>query len=290
MRSKVVTGYSSKTKDRLHLNAGVIMKNYDPATDTYATARAAGKIIGATSGGSEFKAVANGHDVEVDGVPGKAKGMFIIENWDVSLATTFIETSAETIKLSLGAAETETSNSPAGYTKITGKNQYEDSDYLDNIAYLGSISGSEDPVIIIVKNALSTDGLDMKMEDKKEGSIPATFYGYYTDDGTGDFNEPPYEIYYPDIAEVTISPTTATFDKKTSATGYADVAFTVTGGTVTAVKNGSTAIAGTNYTISSGTVTVKKEYLATLSTGTVTLTFVTADGNVSAAVTITQTA
>lgn len=291
MKSKTVTGYSKKTKEYLQLNAGVIMKNYDPDNDTYASARAAGKIIGATSGGSEFKAAVKGHDVAVDGIPGKAKGLFIIEEWEVSLATTFIETTAETIKLSLGAVNSESVSSPTGYTKITGKNQFDDSDYLDNIAFLGSLSGSEDPVIVIVKNALSTDGLDLKVEDKKEGTVPATFYGYYEDDGTGDFDEPPFEILYPPVEIVTATPETAAFDKKTTAANYKDLTFTVSGGTVTAVKNGSsTLMETTNYTISSSVVTIKKEYLASLSTGTATLTFVTADGNVTVSITITQSA
>lgn len=88
---------------------------------------------------------------------------------------------------------------------------------------------------------------------------------------------------------VAVIPETAKFDKTTTSAGYADVSFTVNGGTVTAVKNGADALTvTTNYTISNGIVTIKKAYLATLAAGTTTLSFVTANGTVTAAITVVQ--
>ena len=84
-------------------------------------------------------------------------------------------------------------------------------------------------------------------------------------------------------------PETAKFDKATTSAGYADLSFAINGGTVTAVKNGADALTvTTNYTISNGIVTIKKAYLATLAVGTVTLSFVTANGTVTAAITVVQ--
>jgi uncharacterized repeat protein (TIGR02543 family) len=69
-----------------------------------------------------------------------------------------------------------------------------------------------------------------------------------------------------------ISKTTATFDKSNST----DIVVTLTKGryTLTALKNASyTLKQSTDYTVSGNTMTIKKEYLAKLNTGDVTLTF-----------------
>jgi len=72
----------------------------------------------------------------------------------------------------------------------------------------------------------------------------------------------------------TITPTTATFDKKTA--NQADIAVTMTlnGNTLSSITNGSaTLVSGTDYTVSGSTVTIKKSYLAAQAVGTTTLTF-----------------
>ncbi|WP_312110767.1 X2-like carbohydrate binding domain-containing protein, partial [Brevibacillus reuszeri] len=74
----------------------------------------------------------------------------------------------------------------------------------------------------------------------------------------------------------TISPTTASFDKYTSATNYKDVQTTMTlnGNTLSSIKNGSTPLVlGTDYTISGSTVTIKKEYMAAQAVGVASLVF-----------------
>jgi oligosaccharide reducing-end xylanase len=73
-----------------------------------------------------------------------------------------------------------------------------------------------------------------------------------------------------------ITPTTASFDKKSGATNYKDIAVTVTlnGNTFANIKNGSTSLtSGTDYSSSGTTYTIKKEYLAKQAVGTTTLTF-----------------
>ncbi|WP_176706629.1 X2-like carbohydrate binding domain-containing protein [Paenibacillus hemerocallicola] len=78
-----------------------------------------------------------------------------------------------------------------------------------------------------------------------------------------------------------ISPTAASFDKYTGATGYVDVTTTLTlkGNTLTSIKNGvATLSPGSDYTVSGNTVAIRKEYLAGRSTGATTLTFTFSGG------------
>lgn len=193
---KVRTGYNQKTMEHLHTGAGAFFKNFNVGTDTYESARAGGKLLGATQGGGEFKAAAEIRNIEIDGLPGKGKGTEIIDYIDVSLAMNFIETTPGILVMALGAADIDTTTN-GSYDIITGRNAFEDSDYIDNITYIGTITGSEEPIIIQVFNVLSTDGLNIKVEDKKEGVIPVTVYGHYEDTGEGTLDAPPYKIYYP---------------------------------------------------------------------------------------------
>ena len=59
---------------------------------------------------------------------------------------------------------------------------------------MGTLSGSNEPVIIQVYNGLNTEGLKLTVQDKGEATIPMTFYGHYTFD---DLDSPPFKILYP---------------------------------------------------------------------------------------------
>lgn len=190
---KVKSGFNKQTKEHLLLGAGAFFKNFIVGQDTYESARAANKLIGATQGGGEFKAIAEIRQIEIDGVAGRIKGGETLDSWETSLAINLIETTEETIKLALGAAEID-SITNSMYHIVKGKSEIEDIDYIDNVTYIGTISGSGEPVIIQVLNALSTDGLDIKTEDKKEAVIAVTVYGHYTED---DLDRPPFDIFYP---------------------------------------------------------------------------------------------
>ncbi len=85
-------------------------------------------------------------------------------------------------------------------------------------------------------------------------------------------------ILYADPVSVTnnstITPTSATFDKKTANQADIPVTMTLNGNTLSAVKNGAaTLVSGTDYTVSGNTVTIQKAYLAAQAVGTTSLTF-----------------
>jgi len=76
------------------------------------------------------------------------------------------------------------------------------------------------------------------------------------------------------VPNSSISPTVATFDKKTGQQADISVTMTLNGNNLTNIKNGATTLtSGTNYTVSGNTVTIKKEYLSAQAVGTTTLTF-----------------
>lgn len=198
---KNYNGITNKTVEHIQLDAGAFFKNFVVGTDSYASAKAAGKLIGATSGGGEFTAKAALRQIEIDGAGARVKGLADVDSWEVSLKLTTIETTVETLKLALGTAKTDT-ETVTGYTVVRGKTNLTDEDYIENLTWVGSITGSEKPIMIQLKNGMNEDGLSFTVQDKAEGKITLTFYGYNDlSDYMEDTVEPPFAIYYPNETE-----------------------------------------------------------------------------------------
>lgn len=190
--AKTYSGYTNKTAEKLLLDAGAFFKNFTVGTDTFDTAVTAGKLLGATQGGGTFSAVPTIRKIEIDGIKGTAKGMEVIDDWIVTLTANMKEISEDVLILALGTATA--TDGEIGYRKITANNYIALSDYIENITWVGKLSGSEEPVIIQVKNALSTSGLTLATADKAEAVIALTFTGHYDQ---ANLDSPPFEIHYP---------------------------------------------------------------------------------------------
>ena len=195
------SGVTSNTSKHLQLDAGAFLKNYDPTQDTWATAKAT-KLIGATAGGGSFAAVPTIRRIEVDGVKGATKGFQALDEWVVTMTANVKEITADVLKMALATgikadAKSPSSETSNNYDKVTAANSIADADYLTNVTWIGTISGSQLPVIIVLKNALCTNGLSITTADKSEGVVTLTLTGHY--DPTS-LDTPPFEIYYPKIA------------------------------------------------------------------------------------------
>lgn len=193
------SGFTTKTSENLLLNAGAFFKNFDVENDTFALAVESGKLIGATKGGGEFSAVPAIRQVEVDGVAGRAKGLEVIDSWEVYLKAVVLEIKKETLQTGLCASKVDDTTNK-DYDIISANAEIRLDDYIDNITWVGTLSGSDKPVIIVVENALNTDGLKLTVQDKSEATIEMTFYGHYTQD---DLDTPPFKIYYPKTISAT---------------------------------------------------------------------------------------
>lgn len=184
MNSTVTTGYTASTPNALLIDSGAVYANYGLPAES---------LIGATSGGNDFSVKIKTRQPKIDGIKSKnAKGLEIITDVEVTLKANFLEVTPAILQMALiGSID---SASDPNYNIITGKTVIADSDYLKNIAIVGTLSGSTYPVVIIIKNALCLDGLQVKMEDEKDITLPVTFTGH-VDPATP--NLMPYEIRYP---------------------------------------------------------------------------------------------
>lgn len=187
------SGFTATTAENLLLDAGAFFKDFVVGTDTFESAVTGGKLIGATQGGGTFAAVPTVRMIEIDGVKGAARGLEAIDAWVVTLMANVKEITVDSIQAALGTATAV--DGTTGYKKITANNYISDSDYNDNIVWIGKLSGSDTPVIIEILNAISLGGLTLNMADKAEGLIPTTFTAHYAADG---LDSPPFAIHYPD--------------------------------------------------------------------------------------------
>jgi hypothetical protein len=186
------SGFTSATTEKLLLDAGAFFKNFTAGTDTFESAVTAGKLLGATAGGGSFSAIPTIRKIEIDGVAGTAVGMDRIDEWVVTLTANMKELSESVIVASLGNGKSVAGST--GYKKITAGLDIAVTDYIDNITWIGRLSGQSKPVIIQVKNAINTGGLTANFTDKNESVVALTFSGRF--DPTK-LDEVPFEIHYP---------------------------------------------------------------------------------------------
>ncbi len=201
-RVKPYSGYNQTTPDKLLLDAGAVFINFTPGTDTYESAKTAGKCLGATQKGSEFSAVPQFRRMEIDGVHTRTIGDTLIDGWDVYLKTTLVEMTSDNIKRALGVGNIST-GTPSGYDKIQGRDTIETTDYISNVTFVGNILGETDPIIIQVFNAFNESGLTITNEDKNNAAVECQFYGYNDAtvyDSVTNPLRPPFAIYRPTIA------------------------------------------------------------------------------------------
>ena len=174
---------------------GIFFKNFDIENDTVETAIADGKLLGATSGGGSFTATPTVSTQQVDGIVGGAKGMSSIDSWEVSMSANILEITEDSIRNVLGATNVEDATIGSNpYRKITGKDLELD-DYIENITFVGSLSGFSDQYVIIqIFNALSVTGININPQDGASSIISTTFKAHSTIENAG---EPPFAIYVP---------------------------------------------------------------------------------------------
>jgi len=82
---------------------------------------------------------------------------------------------------------------PGDHTVITG-GEIGDTDYIDNVAIVGNVSGKTKPVICMVKNALADAGFSLATAPRDEAVPAIVFTGHYD---PSDLNTEPWEVRWP---------------------------------------------------------------------------------------------
>jgi len=158
------------TFQELQLDAGILLNTFDPAnpsvTDT--------NIITATTGGITVACVPTYSDFgeDVDNCPNNTKELKHLDGWECTITTTALGTSPEAIKLALGAADIDGTDS----TKITPRADLAQTDFSD-IWWVGDRADGG-MVAVQLKNALSTGGFSLQTTKNGKGQISLTLTGH----------------------------------------------------------------------------------------------------------------
>lgn len=156
------------TFDGLQLDAGVLLKKFDPAK---VTAPADEDIICATTGGIKISCVPTYSDLgeDVDNCPVNTKELKHLDGWDCKMSFTALGTSPENIKLALGAATVST-------TKVTPNRDLKQADFSD-IWWAGDRADGG-VVAACLKNALSTGGFTIQTTKNGKGQVSVELTGH----------------------------------------------------------------------------------------------------------------
>lgn len=156
------------TFDGLQLDAGVLLKKFDPAK---VAAPADEDIICATTGGINISCVPTYSDLgeDVDNCPTNTKELKHLDGWDCKMSFTALGTSPENIKLALGAATVST-------TKVTPNRDLKQTDFSD-IWWVGDRADGG-VVAACLKNALSTGGFTLKTTKNGKGQVSVELTGH----------------------------------------------------------------------------------------------------------------
>ena len=158
------------TFNALQLDAGVILKQFDPANPAEPADE---DILCATTGGITVNCTPTYSDLgaDVDNVPANMMELMHLDGWDCSLTTTSLGTSLEALKWALGSADiTAESN------VVKPRKSLKQSDFK-SIWWVGDRA---DGGVVAVKldNALSTGGMSLKTTKNGKGQTSMTIKGH----------------------------------------------------------------------------------------------------------------
>lgn len=221
------SGATCETAQSLFIGAGAFFKNYNFETDTYDKAMAAGKCLGATQGGGTFSAIPTMAETKIDG----ADPIPRIEGWVVQMSAQIIELKPDTIALALGTGVVTQKNET--YWSIKAQRHISPEHYLENITYVGTVSGSSEPFVIQIFNAISQAGLTLTTNGTVGSPIKVEFTSRIDVCKNPEFLEyVPFEFFFPKRLEsVKLNPVNDD-DTAVTGTGVPGATVYVTGGTI----------------------------------------------------------
>ena len=176
------------TFEKLQLNAGILVDDFNPATGVI------GNILGATTGGINFATNPEFTDFgeDIDNVPNNMMELKHLNAFDPQMSGTFLTCTAGLAKSLVGAADIDQSDS----THVIPRAEILATDY-DDVWWIGDYSdvntGSNAGFLAIhLMNALNTAGFQIQSTKNEKGQLAFEYHGHYSIE---DQETVPFEIY-----------------------------------------------------------------------------------------------
>lgn len=191
-------GITAATPSNIPLGAGTWFKNLKWTEGE----GWAGKILGATSGGSSIKITPEVLDIEIDGAAVVAKGLAVMQGGTGEAEVNFAEVNKNILAMTtLGEALDENSeHAVTGFDCIQTKAAITEGDYVEDLGFVGYTADGSKQIIVIFENALCKSGFQLDPKNKENATVKATFTAY--GDIDSDLDRVPVRIYYPQEATV----------------------------------------------------------------------------------------
>ena len=172
------------TFEGLQLDAGVLLRTFNPETGA---APKDEDIICATTGGINHSCVPTYSDFanDVDNAPTNLMEFKHLDGWECKMRFTSLGTSAESIRLALGAADIDTATG-----KIIPRRSVKLTDFSD-VWWVGDRADGGMVAIRLI-NALSTGGFSLRTTKNGKGQVSMELTGHVS---IKDQNTMPMEFY-----------------------------------------------------------------------------------------------
>ena len=163
------TKIPQSTFDELQINAGILVKDFDVATGTFADS----DMITATTGGITVSVKPTYEDFgsDIDNCAKNTMELKRITETEVTISTTALNINEDLLLYMLGAGDKD---------DVTGailpRKDLKTTDFK-TIWWIGDLSNNG-YIAVKVSNALSTDGFSIKTTDKGKGNISITLTGH----------------------------------------------------------------------------------------------------------------
>lgn len=259
------TKIPSDTFKKIQLNAGVIVKSFNPATGV------AGDLLGATTGGIDFKAEPSYTDFgdDIDNCPKNMMELKKLESWAAGMTGTFVTVSPSLAKSLVGAGDIDANND----NHIIPRNNLLTSDFAD-IWWIGDYSDENTGtnagfIAIHMMNTLNTAGFEIKSTDKAKGQFAFEYTAHYS---MADQDTVPFELYVKEGSSASTPSVLLNKHSMSLATGASETLTAVTiPDNATVTWSAGSAVA----TVSDGTVTAGSSAGNTIITASITVDGVT---------------
>src|SRR5690606_38826649 len=164
-------GITDKTYKHFVIDAGAVYLNYKEPDE---------KLIGATRDGNTFTIEQEIREIPVDGQKGPVKGFRRVTRVTARITANFVEFTTDILKLALpGSTVIDYPEIEPTHDEIKRALQIALSDYHKNIVIVGNKSGTNEPIICGIKNALADGNFEVSESDGEEATISIQFTAHF---------------------------------------------------------------------------------------------------------------
>lgn len=176
------------TFDEIQLNAGVLLKSFEPTTGAIELTN----ILGATTGGFQFADNVTYTDFgeDIDNCPKNMMELKKIDSHEVTASGNYVTITAALVQSLVGAADIDD-------TKITPRNDLDTEKDFTDLWWVGDYSSKNGEtnggfIAIHMMNVLNTGGFQIQTSDKAKGQFAFSYMAHYSMEAQ---DTVPYEVY-----------------------------------------------------------------------------------------------